>query len=122
MNQVLASKSVLNLVTSQKKILEEFKGKLYMVDAWRHFPSGYNDIANVSNDIHARFMYSSLQIAMKHDPRAVIIRELSVSASTLFKDESLDFVYLDAAHDYKNVMNDLEAWYPKVKKGWDSLG
>ena len=34
-----------------------------------------------------------------------------------FKDESLDFVYIDGAHDYKNVYKDLKAWSKKVKKG-----
>ena len=30
---------------------------------------------------------------------------------------SLDFVYIDAAHDYDNVKADIEAWAPKVKAG-----
>jgi len=34
-----------------------------------------------------------------------------------FEDESLDCVYIDAGHDYRNVRADLGYWYPKVKKG-----
>jgi len=41
----------------------------------------------------------------------------SVEAAKSFADESLDFVYLDASHDYKNVAADLRAWYPKLIKG-----
>lgn len=41
----------------------------------------------------------------------------SVEASKLYEDNSLDFVYIDAAHDYESVKQDLIAWYPKVKKG-----
>lgn len=41
----------------------------------------------------------------------------SKEASTLFDDESLDFVFLDAEHLYDNVMEDLNLWYPKVRKG-----
>jgi predicted O-methyltransferase YrrM len=41
----------------------------------------------------------------------------SVEAAAAFDDESFDFVYLDASHDYKNVHADLRAWYPKIVKG-----
>jgi Methyltransferase domain len=41
----------------------------------------------------------------------------SVKASRLFPDASLDWVHLDARHDYVSVKNDIEAWLPKVKRG-----
>lgn len=46
-----------------------------------------------------------------------IVRSDSVEASKLYADESLDFVFIDASHHYKYVKADLDAWYPKVKKG-----
>jgi hypothetical protein len=39
----------------------------------------------------------------------------SAEAAKKFPDKSLDYVYIDACHDYANVFRDLEAWYPKVK-------
>lgn len=48
-----------------------------------------------------------------------IVRSDSVEASKLYADESLDFVFIDASHHYKYVKADLDAWYPKVKKGGD---
>jgi len=29
----------------------------------------------------------------------------------------LDYVYVDARHDYAGVKEDLEAWWPKLRKG-----
>jgi len=34
----------------------------------------------------------------------------------LYENESLDFVFIDAGHDYISVKNDIKNWYPKVKK------
>jgi hypothetical protein len=41
----------------------------------------------------------------------------SVEAAKKFEDLSLDFVFIDAAHDYENVKKDVLAWKPKVKIG-----
>ena len=41
----------------------------------------------------------------------------SVSATRLFSEASLEWVHLDARHDYASVRADIEAWLPKVKVG-----
>jgi cephalosporin hydroxylase len=41
----------------------------------------------------------------------------SIEAAQRYQNGSLDFVFIDAAHDYENVRADILAWRPKVKVG-----
>ena len=50
-------------------------------------------------------------------PRAKLIRDFTNKAHVHFKDNSLDFVFIDASHIYKYVAEDIDLWEPKVKKG-----
>lgn len=49
--------------------------------------------------------------------RVTIIKKPSVEGAKDVTDGSLDFVYIDAAHDYDNVVLDIAAWAPKVRIG-----
>ncbi len=54
----------------------------------------------------------------KHDiPRTEFIEKPSMKAVHEFEDASLDFIYIDAAHDFYSITDDLEVWYDKVKPG-----
>lgn len=49
--------------------------------------------------------------------RAYLYKGRSVDIANTIEDNSLDFVYIDGAHDYTNVRADIEAWTPKVREG-----
>jgi hypothetical protein len=41
----------------------------------------------------------------------------STATAARFADESLDFVYIDACHEYRKVKSDIRAWRAKVRSG-----
>jgi hypothetical protein len=46
-----------------------------------------------------------------------IIKDESVNAANQFKNNSIDYIMIDAGHTYNDVMLDLNTWYKKVKPG-----
>lgn len=52
----------------------------------------------------------------KH-PNVEILKMGSLEAAERFDDGHFDWVYIDADHSYEAVSQDLEAWFPKIKKG-----
>ena len=58
-----------------------------------------------------------LDFCEDYNGRAKIIRNFSNQAVNEFKDESLDFVFIDASHDFESVNEDIYNWKDKVKKG-----
>jgi hypothetical protein len=97
-----------------KHILDNWSGTLYMVDPWRELDN-YIDSSNHKN--HPNAYLEAMQSIKGYEDRAFMIRALSNQAVDLFDDESLDFVYIDGNHTYESVKEDMELWYPKLKKG-----
>ena len=50
------------------------------------------------------------------DAISLIIAD-SVTASAFFADPSIDWVHLDARHDYASLQADITAWSPKIRPG-----
>jgi len=96
-----------------EKLCETIPGlKLYSIDPWAIY-QGYRDRKFVSSMERAENL-ARTRLA-QYD--VTIIKDYSVEAAKEFKDESLDFVYIDGNHEYKYVMEDLKAWTPKVREG-----
>jgi predicted O-methyltransferase YrrM len=85
-------------------LCRHYSGLIYGVDIWNDFESEKK----------------SLEITKSENRK--LVTGYSTEVAKTFEDESLDFVYIDAAHDYENVKADFEAWYPKVRKGGMFMG
>jgi len=62
------------------------------------------------------------EMLQPYGQRSEIIRSYSLDAAHHFQDNSLDFVFIDAIHDYENCFKDIRAWTPKVRKGGFVMG
>lgn len=84
----------------------------YAVDYWKRIHR-YRD--HVDGEKLQRFY---VEASERLEPYGVtVIRELSMNAVTRFDDGSLDYVYVDGAHDFQSVTNDIAEWSRKVRPG-----
>jgi hypothetical protein len=91
---------------------------LISVDPWRQdAPENYVDIANVLQPTHDQFFETTTRRLARFGERSTIWRMTSIEAAPLIPRYSLDFVYIDARHDYAAVMEDLDTWFDKVRPG-----
>jgi hypothetical protein len=100
-------------------LLQHWGGRrLISVDAWKAFPEDeYRDEANVSQHEFDVIYANTCKRLSVFGERSQIMRCLSVEAAGQLPDASMDFVYLDARRDYDGVVEDLNAWFPKVRRG-----
>jgi hypothetical protein len=49
--------------------------------------------------------------------RLTFHRATSFEAAPLVEDSSQDLIFIDAAHDYESVLEDIALWRPKVRNG-----
>ena len=82
------------------------------VDSWMAY-EGYNEFtAEELNDdvfLEAKTRTEGFNISF--------IKATSMNAVKRFADESLDFVFIDANHDYEHTVEDIAVWNKKVRKG-----
>jgi hypothetical protein len=96
------------IINSEKDI------KFDCVDTWEVVEEGWNFCALPKfNNLFNIFKKNIEPVKNKIN----IIKSISWDAASRYDDNSLDFVFLDAGHNYESVKKDIQAWLPKVKVG-----
>ncbi len=110
-----AGKSTAYLASKIQKSKKNIK--LICVDTWKGSPER-KDIAsqmlhNYNGDIFPTFK-SNLEKLSLFD-FIIPLQGKSVDAAKLFPPQQIDFIFIDAAHDYQSVTEDVVSWKPKMK-------
>jgi predicted O-methyltransferase YrrM len=88
--------------------------RLFCIDPYE----SYGEFRDCINDLNLESIYASTRARLDiFSDRIEFLRKFSKEAALDFKDHTLDFVYIDANHQYKFVLEDIVAWYPKVRAG-----
>ena len=85
--------------------------KLYCIDAWKI----YDGLHDYPSDEFLQAYYELACRRLKPHKNVEFIRKLSMDAVNMFDDESLDFVYIDANHEWPFVTQDIFYWAKKVR-------
>lgn len=88
---------------------------LYCVDHWQGSPEHEDNPLRAH--IWETFNQNMAEVKQRMGEKLQIIRSDSAAAAKKFGNASVDFVWLDAGHDYDSVARDIKAWLPKVRPG-----
>ena len=88
--------------------------KIYLVDVWAH-QLNYKDNSNVKQEVQERHYQDTLNRLKPWQDKVIILKGMSVEMAANIPDESLDWVYIDARHDYCGCMEDIHSYWPKIK-------
>ena len=91
-------------------------GQVYSIDLFKdsHEPLDWWK-EHATFDIKNLFIHNMEQIGVIDTIK--VISGVSWETAGQFKNNSVDFVFIDADHHYESVKKDILAWYPKVKEG-----
>jgi hypothetical protein len=90
---------------------------LYLVDLWEPVPSEVGGGRQYKNWNFPKIKQAFHRNVGHFKDRTTILKGISWEMANAVEDNSLDFVFIDADHEYESVIKDIRAWTPKVKPG-----
>lgn len=99
---------------STHALLSGCEGKVIAVDTFEGTPGepGNPFIDAKDQDILAEHTLPNVG----QFPNLEIMKMTSLEAAELIPDDSVDMVFIDGSHSYKDVLADIKAWAPKARK------
>ena len=97
------------------QVVRGLGGHLYCVDHWKGSEKTLLIELAQGNDIYKIFETNLTKVGLWNYITPIIMD--SKSASEKFKDDSIDFLFLDGDHRYEQFKEDLSVWLPKMKVG-----
>ena len=95
---------------------KSYKGKILAIDSFDEHEGIAYDKSFVLTPFYMKGIEKTCREKLKRT-KCEIIKGYSTEVAKTIPDESLDWVFIDADHRYESTKADLEAWFPKVRKG-----
>lgn len=100
------------------KVLARSGAKVFGIDPWIVYEDyKLPDKKQVERQERQNTLFEMASKATAALPNVQLIRSTSMEALQYFPDESLDFVYIDANHALRYVIDDIWEWSKKVRPG-----
>ena len=105
-------------MNQQRSVSKQCK-KYYLIDIWDRQDINYKDSANVDRSTHDQFYEETRETLEKYKSRTdlVFVRKYTSAAVADIEDNSLDYIYVDARHDYCSVTEDISLYWGKLREG-----
>lgn len=100
---------------NSKDLLEAGIEQLYMIDSWEYIDQRGD--ANNPQEWHNQNYIDAYERVKRFEGKATLIKGRTGDVAPHIKDNYFGLVYIDAAHDYENVKNDIHNYYPKLVEG-----
>jgi hypothetical protein len=94
-------------------LIKPHGGEIFAVDNWRGSADDWNVKAAREQDIFSIFRYNMRELNLMDVIHPLVMD--SVKAAEIFKDDSVDMVFIDANHRLKNTREDILNWMPKIQ-------
>ena len=85
--------------------------KIYAIEPHKGTES-FNDYAGYDWE----FVKKEFHLNTRYFDNITLISDFNYNVVDMFEDESIDFIYIDADHEYDSVKRDIELYLPKLKK------
>jgi len=95
--------------------------RYYAIDPWDNYQmydgSTYRKPGNVLYKTWQDAIMAFFKSTKDYSHKVIMMRMTSIQGAKHIEDEGLDWVFIDANHEYEYIKENLHVWTPKVKPG-----